>query len=102
MLLTIALAMSAAMAPLTTSFEVSGVRVILRQNAANNVVAANLYLLGGARQVTPANAGIEPILLDVSERGTARYAKNALRRAMSRLQPSARSFVCICRDTSTP
>lgn len=85
MLLTIALAMSTALAPLTTSFEVSGVRVILRQNAANNVVAANLYLLGGARQVSAANAGIEPILLDVSERGTARYSKNVLRRAMSRL-----------------
>lgn len=85
MMLTIALAVSTAMAPLTTSFEVSGVRVILRQNTANNVVAANLYLLGGARQVTLANAGIEPILLDVSERGTARYPKNALRRRMSRL-----------------
>ncbi len=88
MLLTIALALSAlstAAAPLTTSFDVSGVRVILRQNAANNVVAANLYLLGGARQVTEANAGIEPILLDVSERGTQHYPRNALRRAMSRL-----------------
>ena len=81
MLLSIALAMTA----LTTSFDVSGVRVILRHNNANNVVAANLYLLGGARQVTEANAGIEPILLDVSERGTRRYPKNALRRAMSRL-----------------
>jgi zinc protease len=85
MLLTIALALSGAMAPLTTSFDVSGVRVILRQNAANNVVAANLYLLGGARQVSPANAGIEPVLLEVSERGTQRYPKNVLRRAMSRL-----------------
>ncbi len=85
MLLTVALAVSTAMAPLTTSFEVAGVRVILRQNAANNVVAANLYLLGGARQVSPANAGIEPILLEVSERGTRRYPKDALRRAMSRL-----------------
>jgi zinc protease len=85
MLLTVALALSGAMAPLTTSFDVSGVRVILRQNAANNVVAANLYLLGGARQVSPANAGIEPVLLEVSERGTERYPKNALRRAMSRL-----------------
>lgn len=85
MLLTIALALSGAMAPLTTSFDVSGVRVILRQNAANNVVAANLYLLGGARQVSPANAGIEPVLLEVSERGTRRYPKNMLRRAMSRL-----------------
>ncbi|MFL5481559.1 MAG: M16 family metallopeptidase [Gemmatimonadaceae bacterium] len=69
----------------TTSFDVSGVHVILRQNTANNVVAANLYLLGGSRQVTDANAGIEPILLDVSERGTQHYPKNALRRAMSRL-----------------
>lgn len=81
MLLSIALAMTT----LTTSFDVSGVHVILRQNDANNVVAANLYLLGGARQVTEANAGIEPILLDVSERGTQRYPKNTLRRAMSRL-----------------
>lgn len=81
MLLAIALAMTS----LTTSFDVSGVHVILRQNDANNVVAANLYLLGGARQVTEATAGIEPILLDVSERGTQRYPKNALRRAMSKL-----------------
>jgi zinc protease len=81
MLLSIALAMMS----FTTSFEVSGVQVILRQNNANNVVAANLYLLGGARQVTEKNAGIEPILLDVSERGTRRYPKNSLRRAMSRL-----------------
>ena len=81
MLLSIALAM----ASLTTSFDVAGVHVILRQNNANNVVAANLYLLGGARQVTDATAGIEPILLDVSERGTQRYPKNALRRAMARL-----------------
>jgi zinc protease len=81
MLLSIALAMTA----LTTSFDVSGVHVILRQNSANNVVAANLYLLGGARQVTEANAGIEPFLLDVSERGTRQYPKNALRRAMAKL-----------------
>jgi zinc protease len=81
MLLSIALALASA----TTSFDVSGVRVILRQNDANNVVAANLYLLGGARQVTEANAGIEPILLDVSERGTAKYPRTSIRRAMARL-----------------
>jgi zinc protease len=81
MLLSIALAM----ATLTTSFDVSGVHVILRKNDANNVVAANLYLLGGSRQVSEANAGIEPLLLDLSERGTQRYPKNTLRRAMSKL-----------------
>ena len=81
MLLAIALALTSA----TTAFDVSGVHVILRQNDANNVVAANLYLLGGSRQVTDANAGIEPILLDVSERGTLHYPKNALRSAMAKL-----------------
>lgn len=81
MLLAVALAVSS----LTTSFDVGGVKVILRKNPANNVVAANLYLLGGSRQITPATAGIESFLLDVSDRGTRNYPKNVLRRKMSRL-----------------
>ena len=81
MLLPIALAMTA----LTTSFDVGGIKVILRQSDANNVVAANLYLLGGTRQVTAANAGIEGFLLEVSDRGTKNYPRAALRRKMSRL-----------------
>src|SRR5215217_5678 len=81
MLLSIALAMST----MTSSFDVGGVKVILRESNANNVVAANLYLLGGSRQVTAANAGIEALLLEVSERGTKKYPKATLRRKMSRL-----------------
>jgi zinc protease len=57
----------------TTKFDVDGVTVILRQNPANEVIAANLYFLGGARQITPANAGIEPLILLASERGTKRF-----------------------------
>src|SRR5690606_11036352 len=45
----------------------------------------NLYLLGGVRQVTFENAGIEPFLLEASERGTRSYSRDRLRRAMSRL-----------------
>lgn len=81
MLLSVALALST----LTTSFDVSGVKVILRQITGNDVVAANLYLLGGARQATSANAGIESLLLEVSERGTEAYPRDRLRRSMSRL-----------------
>lgn len=80
MLLAIALALGAA----TSSFDVDGVQVILRSNPANNVVAANLYLLGGPRHAG-ANAGIEPILLDVSERGTLHYPKAVLRKKMANL-----------------
>jgi Predicted Zn-dependent peptidases len=81
MLLAVALALST----LTTSFNVSGVQVILRKNTANNVVTVNLYLLGGARQIVLETAGIEPFLLEVSDRGTVRYPRAMLRRKMSAL-----------------
>lgn len=81
MLLAVAVALSA----LTNSFDVSGIQVVLRQSTANNVVAANLYLLGGTRQVTVQNAGIEPLLLEVSDRGTSKYPRAVLRRKMSAL-----------------
>ena len=79
------LAVAVALTALTNSFDVSGIQVILRQSTANNVVAANLYLLGGTRQVTAANAGIEPLLLEVSDRGTTKYPRAVLRRKMSAL-----------------
>jgi zinc protease len=68
---------------LTTTYTVSGVRVIHRRTN-TSIVAANLYLLGGVRQLTAATAGIETFLLAASERGTARYPKAALRKAMAR------------------
>jgi zinc protease len=68
----------------TARFEVGGLRVILRRNTASDVVAANLYLLGGTQQLTPRTAGTEALLLATSERGTQRYSRDALQRAMAR------------------
>ncbi len=69
----------------TSVFDISGVHVILRRNTANNVVAANLYLLGGNQQSTPQTAGTEPFLLWVSERGTKHYSRDAIRSKMAAL-----------------
>jgi zinc protease len=69
----------------TSVFDVGGVHVILRRNAANDVVAANLYLLGGTQQATPQTAGTEPFLLWVSERGTKHYSRDAIRAKMAAL-----------------
>jgi zinc protease len=69
----------------TTRFDVDGVTVILRRNTASEVVAANLYLLGGARQVTATNAGIEALLLLASERGTRRFPGAAVRQRTATL-----------------
>lgn len=69
---------------LTSSYEVEGVRVIHRSVPSNDIVAVNLYFLGGSRQVTFDNAGIEPLLLAASERGTAQLTREDLRRALAR------------------
>jgi zinc protease len=68
----------------TTSFEIGGIRIIHRRATGNDIVAANLYLLGGSRQLTFVNAGIEPLLMAASERGTARYTREQLRRQLAR------------------
>ncbi len=68
----------------TTSFTVNHVRVILRHNGANDVVAANVYLLGGTRQLTEQTAGIEVLMLDASDGGTRRFPRAALRAITAR------------------
>ena len=73
---------------LTTAFDVDGVSVILRRVTANNVVAANVYLLGGVQQLTPATQGIELLLLEASEEGTRKYSRDELRSRMARLGSS--------------
>lgn len=70
---------------LTTSFEVDGISVILRRVTANSVVAANVYLLGGVRQLTPSTQGIELLLLESSGQGTRSYPREILRGNMARL-----------------
>lgn len=69
----------------TSTFDVNGLKVILHRNTANNVVAANIYLLGGAQQLTPATQGIETFLLEASGRGTKRYPKEKVRQLMAQL-----------------
>ena len=71
----------------TTLFDAAGIKVIHRPSQ-SDIIVANLYFLGGVRQVTHANAGIELLLLDATERGTRTYPKERLRRGMARLGTS--------------
>jgi len=69
----------------TSSFDVNGLKVILRRNTANDVIAANVYLLGGTQQLSPATQGIETFLLEASERGSKLYPREKLRQVTARL-----------------
>jgi zinc protease len=73
---------------LTTTYQVGGVQVVHRLTPANDVVAANVYLLGGVRQTTDETAGIEALLLEASDRGTLEYGGDRVRRTLSRLGSS--------------
>ena len=67
----------------TAKFEVDGVRVIHRRTE-NSLVVVNLYLLGGNGLATPATAGLEALMLEVTGRGSARYPGEQMRRALAR------------------
>jgi zinc protease len=61
------------------SYTVDSVRVIQRVSSSTDVVAVNLYLLGGSRQLTPATQGMEAMLLTASRYGTRSFPYSVLR-----------------------
>ena len=63
------------------SYMVDSVRVIQRLNPFTDVVAVNVYLLGGSRQLTAATQGIEAMLATVSRYGTRSFPDTTLRTA---------------------
>ena len=67
-----------------TSYEVNGLKVIhVRKPPQSHVIAVQLYLLGGSRQLSQANAGIESFMLRASEYGTKNYPGDKARRALA-------------------
>ena len=68
----------------TTMFTASGISVIHRRLTTSDIVVAQIYLLGGSRQLTYANAGIESLMLSASEFGTRKYPGRNATRALSR------------------
>ncbi|MGA9363398.1 MAG: pitrilysin family protein [Bacteroidota bacterium] len=70
---------------LTEEFTVNGLKVILKRNPGNEVVAASLYIRGGVFNLTPATAGIEPLLFDVAVKGTQKYPKEVINAELARM-----------------
>ena len=61
------------------SYMVDSVRVVQRINPFTDVVAVNVYLLGGSRLLTPATQGIESLILSASRYGTRSYPDTTVR-----------------------
>lgn len=71
-------------ARLVSEFEVNGLKVLLKRREGNQTVVAGLYIRGGSRNITPENAGIEGLMLDVATEASANFPRERFRRELSR------------------
>lgn len=57
----------------TEEFYVNGLKVILKQNTANEIISAQLYLRGGVLNTTQKNQGIEPFIFSSATLNDKKY-----------------------------
>jgi zinc protease len=67
----------------TFAYTSGGLRVIQRLTPGNDIVAVQLYILGGVLQLTPATAGVEELALRTLQYGSAHYPGETSRHAFS-------------------
>ena len=66
-------------AALVTEFEVNGLKVLVKRREGSQTVVAGLFIKGGTRNITAANAGIEDLMLDASSEATTSFPRERLR-----------------------
>ena len=71
-------------ASLVSEFEVNGLKVLVKRREGSQTVAAGLFLKGGSRNITSANAGIESLMLDVATQASAGFPRERLRSELAR------------------
>jgi zinc protease len=69
---------------LVTEFEVNGLKVMVKRREGSQSVVAGLFLRGGARNVTAANAGVEALMLDVATEASQKFPLAVMRRELAR------------------
>src|SRR5580765_1567746 len=57
-------------AALVSEFDVNGLKVLVKRREGSQTVVAGLFIKGGARNISPANAGIEDLMLDAMSEAT--------------------------------
>jgi zinc protease len=73
-----------AQAALVTEFDVNGLKVLVKRRVNSPTVAVGLFLRGGARNLTPENAGIEAFMLSAATEASKNYPRQTLRRELAK------------------
>ena len=72
-------------AALVTEFDVNGLKVLIKRREGSQTVVAGLFIKGGARNITAANAGIEDLMLDAASEATVSFPRERMRTELSRM-----------------
>src|SRR4051794_31138606 len=80
-------------AALVTEFDVNGLKVLMKRREGSLTVAAGLFILGGVRNVTPQNAGIESLMLSAATEASTNYPRERMRVETSRMATVVSSSV---------
>jgi zinc protease len=67
-----------------TEMDVNGLKVLVKERPGSLTVAAGLFIRGGSRNITPANAGIEALMLAVATEATVNVPREQFRRQLAR------------------
>ncbi len=67
-----------------TEFNVNGLKVIVKRRTGSPTVAAGMFVRGGIRNQTAANAGIENLTLNVAVEASKKYPRVAVRKELAR------------------
>jgi predicted Zn-dependent peptidase len=72
-------------AALVSEFDVNGLKVLVKRREGSQTVVAGLFMKGGARNITAANAGIENLMLDAMSEATVSYPRERLRTELAQM-----------------
>jgi zinc protease len=72
-------------AALVSEFEVNGLKVLIKRREGSLTVAAELFIRGGARNITADNAGIESLMLSTATEASTNFPRERMRSETSRM-----------------
>ncbi len=68
-----------------TEFDVNGLKVLVKRREGSQTVAIQLYIRGGAGNITPTNAGVEAFMLNVASEASTNFPRDRMRKELARM-----------------
>jgi predicted Zn-dependent peptidase len=68
-----------------TEYDVNGLKVLVKRREGSQTVAIQLYIRGGAGNITTANAGVEAFMLNVASEASTGFPRDRMRKELARM-----------------